>query len=132
MQQSVLTATRLSELIATFHAEHRRLYSYDLPNATVELVNLRVTAIGGLPQRAAPPSRAGGGDVSRALVGRRAVYFRGAGFVETPCYAREQLAPGMRFEGPAVIDQEDATILVAPGFRAGIDAVADIVLERHG
>jgi N-methylhydantoinase A/oxoprolinase/acetone carboxylase beta subunit len=36
----------------------------------------------------------------------------------------------MRFDGPAVVDQEDATILVTPGFRARIDHSADIVLER--
>src|SRR5262249_61341584 len=58
-----LTPARLAELIQTFHAEHRRLYSYDLPRAQVELVNLRVTAIGVLPKRAMPsagiPSSAG-------------------------------------------------------------------------
>ena len=42
----------------TFHAEHRRLYTYDLPNAQVELVNLRVTGVGMLPRRAAPPPSA--------------------------------------------------------------------------
>jgi N-methylhydantoinase A len=123
-------ARRLDELAERFHAEHRRLYSYDLPNARVELVNLRVTAIGGLPERAAPAAPAGSGDVRGALVGERPVYFRGAGFVTTPCYARERLAPGMRFDGPAVVDQEDATILVAPGFRARIDAAADIIMEK--
>jgi N-methylhydantoinase A len=68
--------------------------------------------------------------VASARVGVRPVYFRGAGFIETSCYARERLAPGMRFDGPAVVDQEDATILVAPGFRARIDAATDIILER--
>jgi N-methylhydantoinase A len=93
-------------------------------------VNLRVTAIGRLPQRAASTPPAGGGEVAGALVGTRPVYFRGAGFVTTPCYARERLAPGMRFDGPAVVDQEDATILVTPGFRARIDRATDIILER--
>ena len=49
-----LTAARLEQLVATFHAEHRRLYSYDLPNAPVELVNLRLTAVGTLPHGEAP------------------------------------------------------------------------------
>jgi N-methylhydantoinase A len=128
--EGALTPARLGELAATFHAEHRRLYSYDLPAAPIELVNLRVTAIGGLPQRAAPAPPAGGGDVAGAVVGRRRVYFRGAGMIDTPCYARDRLAPGMRFDGPAVVDQEDATILVTPGFGARIDTAADIILER--
>jgi N-methylhydantoinase A len=125
-----VTAALLADLTATFHAEHRRLYSYDLPNARIELVNLRVTAIGRLPQRAAPATSAAGGTAADAVEGDRPVYFRGAGVVRTPCYARERLAPGMAFDGPAVVDQDDATILVAPGFRARVDAAANIILER--
>jgi N-methylhydantoinase A len=120
----------LGALAAAFHAEHRRLYSYDLPNAPIELVNLRVTAIGTLPERVTPATTGNGGNLASALASRRPVYFRGTGFVDTPCYARDRLAPGLRFDGPAVVDQEDATVLVAPGFRARIDSAADIVLER--
>jgi N-methylhydantoinase A len=54
--QGALTPARLQELLVTFHREHRRLYTYDLPAAPIELVNLRVTALGGLPRRATPPS----------------------------------------------------------------------------
>jgi N-methylhydantoinase A len=123
-------ANRYARLVETFHAEHRRLYSYDIPSAPIELVNLRVTAIGGLPQRAAPAAAATGAGLASARAGRRPVYFRGAGLVDTPCYARDRLAPGMRFDGPAVVDQDDATLLVTPGFRARVDTATDIILER--
>jgi N-methylhydantoinase A/oxoprolinase/acetone carboxylase beta subunit len=36
----------------------------------------------------------------------------------------------MVFEGPAIIEQDDATPLVAPGFRARVDAAHNILLER--
>lgn len=125
-----LTRTRLDELVATFHREHRRLYTYDLPNAPVELVNLRVTAIGRLPQRATPTLPADGADARAALAGRRPVYFAGRGFVDCACYARSKLSPGMTFDGPAIVDQADATTVVAPGFHARVDHVLDIILER--
>jgi N-methylhydantoinase A len=48
----------------------------------------------------------------------------------TPSYARGALAPGMSFEGPAIITQEDSAPLVAPGFRARVDDVCNILLER--
>ena len=119
--------------MATFHAEHRRLYSYDLPSAPVELVNLRLTAVGALPRRETRPPAAGGGDLSRARTGSRPVYFRGVGFVDTPSYARDGLAPGMTLAGPAIIEQSDATPLIAPGFHARVDAAHNILLERsHG
>ncbi len=126
-----LTPARLDDLVATFHSEHRRLYTYDLPSAPVELVNLRVTAIGRLPKRAAPAAPANGADAGSALTGRRRVYFAGRGFVDCACYGRGRLAPGMAFDGPAIVDQEDATTLVAPGFRARVDGALDIFLERR-
>src|SRR5713226_4517114 len=126
--EGAVTRARLAELTATFHAEHRRLYTYDLPGAPIELVNLRVTAIGALPRGKAPGAHAAG--ASHAMTDRRPVYFRGTGFVATPCYARGALAPGMGFEGPAIITQDDSAPLVAPGFRARVDGTDNIVLER--
>ncbi len=125
-----LSAAGLAELSATFHAEHRRLYTYDLPGAPIELVNLRVTAIGALPRRAAPAPPGAAGTPADARIGERPVYFRGSGFVTTPVYARERLVVGMRFPGPAIVDQDDATPLIAPGFRAHVDPAHNIILER--
>ncbi|MGH7414807.1 MAG: hydantoinase/oxoprolinase family protein, partial [Candidatus Rokuibacteriota bacterium] len=125
-----LTAARLEALLATFHAEHRRLYSYDLPKAPVELVNLRLTAVGALPHRETRRPASGAGHLADARIGHRPVYFRGAGFVSTPCYARDGLAPGLVFDGPALIEQDDATPLVAPGFRARVDEARNLLLER--
>ena len=133
LDEGTLTAAVLERLVATFHAEHRRLYSYDLPSAPVELVNLRLTAVGVLPHRERRPPAPAGGDLAGAVAGRRSVYFRGAGFVSTPCYGRDRLAPGLAFEGPAVVEQDDATLVVAPGFRARVDHAHNLILERpHG
>jgi len=131
-----VTAERLGALVSTFHAEHRRLYTYDLPNAPIELVTLRVTAIGTLPKRAAGTladetlSPSGGEGRVRRVVGSRPVYFRGRGFIDTPIYSRDTLTPGTAFEGPAIIEQSDATPLVAPGFRARVDKAGNLLLER--
>jgi N-methylhydantoinase A len=126
-----LTPARLRDLVQTFHREHRRLYTYDIPLATVELVNLRVTAIGRLPERAAPTSARSGGDAASARTGEKSVHFMGQGFVACTVYARERLAPGMTFAGPAIVDQQDTTVLVAPGFRARVDESLSMILERR-
>src|SRR5215813_8599668 len=124
------TAEALRALVSTFHAEHRRLYTYDLPNAPIELVTLRVTAIGTLPKRTSSLSPNGGEGRVRGVVGKRGVYFRGRGFVDTPIYSRETLADGDTFDGPAIIEQSDATPLVAPGFRARVDKAGNLLMER--
>jgi N-methylhydantoinase A len=126
------TAAMLADLVATFHAEHRRLYTYDLPRAPIELVNLRVTAIGALPRRG-EAGAAGGAAPREAKTGERRVYFRGAGWLVTPSYDRARLRDGQEIVGPAVIEQDDATPLVAPGFAARVDAAGNLLLERiHG
>ena len=89
-----------------------------------------VAAVGTLPHGERTLSATGGGTLAAAITGHRPVYFRGAGFVPTPCYGRGGLAPGMVFEGPAIIEQDDATPLVAPGFRARVDDAHNILLER--
>jgi N-methylhydantoinase A len=134
LADGALTPARLDELLETFHAEHRRLYTYDLPGAPIELVNLRVSAIGALPKRAAAPAPAPPVDARRAIVGHRQVYFRAGGATSAPCYTRSGLTAGATFEGPAIVDQDDATTLVSPGFRARVDHAHNIILERvsHG
>ena len=126
-----LTASRLEALLETFHREHRRLYTYDLPSAPVELVNLRVTAIGQLPQRALTTLSADGADAASALAGRRRAHFGDRGFVEAACYGRDRLRSGMTFAGPAIVDQDDTTVLVGPAFHVRVDATGTLVLARR-
>lgn len=127
-----VTRELMQQLVAAFHAEHRRRYTYDLPNARVELVNLRVTAIGLLPKVGAPALPAEPADRDEAFIGTRPVYVdEMSGIVETPCYARRRLAPGMTVDGPAIVEQDDATTLVLPGFRARVDPAGNLVFERR-
>ncbi len=125
-----MTQARMQELVATFHGEHQRLYTYHLPQAPVELVNLRVTAVGLLPKLEAPVLTHSNTQ-EQAQTGTRRVYFeQSGGFVETPCYARDRLGPGMAFAGPAIIDQDDATTVLFPSFRAQVDLAGNLILTR--
>jgi N-methylhydantoinase A len=132
MPEGQLTQALVQQLVEAFHREHRRLYTYDLPKAPVELVNLRVTAIGLLPKLEAQGSGVDAVDLNSALAEVRAVYFdQLGGFAETPCYVRQRLGPGMTFDGPAIVDQADATTVVYPDFRARVDAGRNLILERR-
>jgi N-methylhydantoinase A len=126
-----LTQALVQQLVEAFHREHRRLYTYDLPSAPVELVNLRVTALGVLPKLKAQDSTVSATDLASALTEVRPVYFEQVGgFAQTPCYVRQRLGPGMTFDGPAIVDQDDATTVVYPNFHARVDAVGNLILER--
>ena len=58
------------------------------------------------------------------------MYFRGSGAATVPTYLRARLVPGMTFAGPAIVDQDDTTVLITPGFRARVDHAHNILLER--
>ena len=47
-----------------------------------------------------------------------------------PIYAREELPPGWTGSGLAVIEQDNATILVPPGFAATVGEFGDLMLRK--
>jgi N-methylhydantoinase A len=119
-------------LIRRFHDQHRRLYSYALPDAPVEIVTLRVAATGrvrrfalpSLPRRTATPAR--------TREARRPVYFSGRGWVSCRCVDRAALAPGAVLRGPAIVEQLDSTVIVRPGQDARADRFGNLVLRLGG
>ncbi|MBI3326820.1 MAG: hydantoinase/oxoprolinase family protein [Nitrospinae bacterium] len=132
MPDGDLTDALMQQAVASFHREHRRLYTYDLPHASVELVNLRVTAVGLLPKLETPALMAQPIDLPAAQTGTRRVYSEQTGsFVEAPCYTRDRLSPGMTIDGPAIVDQDDATTVLFPDFRARVDQAGNLIIARR-
>ncbi len=63
----------------------------------------------------------------------RQIYVAGlAGSVNARVLARDAMAPGFEFSGPALVQQSDTTTLVEPGWSGRVDAAGNLVLERQG
>jgi N-methylhydantoinase A len=116
----------LAATVIAFHRRHNEVYGYSADGEPIELVNLRLRAIGGIPkpelgatkQRDEPKS-----------IGTRRVYFeKEEGWLETPIYLRGDWVGG--FPGPAIVEQYDATTVVYPGWAAETDGVGNLVLGR--
>ncbi|MBT3332188.1 MAG: hydantoinase/oxoprolinase family protein, partial [Rhodospirillaceae bacterium] len=120
----------LSVLAEKFFAAHERSYGYHNPEDPVEVVNLRVTAIGRLagPGDGGWQAMAAPGTKAQADTTRQ-VWFSGDTSVETPVYDRAKLLPGHEFDGPAVIEQLDATTILAPGDQCRIDQAGNLYVE---
>ena len=115
----------LETLLARFYADHDRTYGFHTIEDPVEVVNIRLTAIGTADT---PPPAAGDG-TGAAPTGERAVWFTAEEATVAPLYQRAGLAPGAEFVGPAIIDQTDATTVVHPGDRVTVDAAGNLLIE---
>lgn len=104
--------TMLTAALNEFHDFHHRFHGYSFREEVIELIHFNVTAY----RQAAKPELApiGPGDSFRP-VAERSVYFKTLGFLETPIYLREDLGRSSRLEGPAIIEEEDSTVLLHPG-----------------
>lgn len=118
-------------LRALFHASYRDVYGYADEAADLEVLNVRLTAIGltRKPALAAPFARAA---AAPARVRERRVFLDGAP-ATVRVVDRATLTPGAPIAGPAIIEQYDTTVLVPAGFTVTADGNGNLIGEAtHG
>ena len=119
----------LSAMLDQFHAAHDRAYGYRAPSEPVEVVTLRLTAIGRIAKPRSRRLDRFSGDVSAALKATRPVFFRESSrFVDCPIYDRYQLGAGVVIQGPSIVEENDSTTVVHPGYGARVDEYGNLLL----
>jgi N-methylhydantoinase A len=114
-----------------FHAAHQRLYSYCDRGEQVQIVNLRVAAVGQTEHVKPRLIERGPASPKTAQKSERHVRFQESAALQTcPIYERERLLAGNVVSGPAVIEQADSTILVPLSFHALIDPHGRLIMTR--
>ena len=128
-------ATRLETdgahaLAAGFAAAYRARYGR-VESMTSEILSWRVVGSG--PR---PPLVSALGVAEECKVeaptpsGFRPVFF-GDRFVETPVYGRGALTSGQSIAGPAIVEEDESTLVVPPDFNLTVDAALNLVAERE-
>jgi N-methylhydantoinase A len=109
---------------------HDQRFGHAAPDEPLELVNLRLTAIGARPKIGFPPLTAAKG---RALAGTRSVYLDDAAR-PTQCavYKRELLAAGEEIEGPAVVEEYASTTVLFAGDSLRVAPTGELVIAVGG
>ncbi len=127
-----LAAEDLAILRRSFHLLHRQEYGFCREEAPLEVVNLRVVALGSLPRPpVSTPGKKKGSRAAPEPLEERPVYFDDR-FLSTPVYRRRDLNPDMSLKGPAVIEQSDTTTLVWPGTSVRVDQWGNLILHVGG
>jgi N-methylhydantoinase A len=107
------------EIRKAFEVVYQRLFGYVQEGGQIEIVNLRLSAIGKLPaldvtlaEKAKAPAEA---------IGTRSVWLDvESGFRSICVYDGTRLAPGHEIDGPAVIEEATTTLFIGVGDRMRI------------
>ena len=110
-----------------FREAHQKAYGYASQETPLEIVNVRLRAVGAVHRPPLPALPLAGPDPSPALLDRRPVALD-AGKELTPFYRAEALRPGNHIPGPAVVLRPDTTILIGRRDRAEVDHYQNLII----
>jgi len=129
-----LDARAVDDLIEAFSRLYRERYAFFFEGEPIEIVNLRVAALGkNAPVSFEHPS-AGKADPVSARKGQRPVYFEKRGFVDTVIFERTMLKPGNVIKGPAIVEEATSSVLIPPDTEASVldDLGLAVLLDKSG
>lgn len=108
-----------------FHDAHKKLYTFELPETPIEIVNYRLTGlhVARRPEFQRLPHVAGNGQWRK---GTREVNFGELGTLTTPVHERDRMPAGFQCEGPLVVEEPSSTTLVYPGQWLEVDAFGQL------
>ncbi|MCU4179782.1 hydantoinase/oxoprolinase family protein [Bosea sp. BH3] len=118
LQPAWLESGDPAAIASEFHRTHQRIYDFDDADGRVEIVNLRLSAIGAGPVLSFPEI----GEIDAVARPECALDIHTGGVRRAVgLYRRADLPPGSHFVGPAVVAQEDTTVAIPAGATARVD-----------
>ena len=131
MTTGTFDADAMSAFTAEFNRLHEEEYGHVFPENPIQIVNIRVVAVGEMPKLPALPAPATT-TLADARIDEAPVQFTEDGSVvsrPTAFYHREQLPVGEVVQGPAVLVQFDSTVVVPPGSSAEALETGDVLIS---
>jgi N-methylhydantoinase A len=115
--------------VAAFHEYYLRVYGHASMEDDVEFVNLRTVHVAHVA-KPRPVDRQRGRSLDRAFLGHRDAYFGDPSrFIETPVYERSVLPHLEDIDGPAIIEQDDTTVVLYPWQTCQVDDTGTMVVR---
>ncbi|MBD3414391.1 MAG: hypothetical protein GF421_08180 [Candidatus Aminicenantes bacterium] len=117
-----------SDHLNEFHKIHERIYSYSHPDRLVEIVNIRLKAMGITQKVQLKKISKAGSSPDKARLTKQNIYYKGKQ-EQAVIYDRSFLKPGNRIFGPALVVDTESTTFIPSDFRSEIDPYLNIVLS---
>jgi N-methylhydantoinase A len=120
----------VGEISAGYREEYRRLYGRDGPDVPLETITWRVEVTAPRPEIPQQEEKGEPRPLDEAHKGEREIFLpEKDGFAAVPVYDRYGLDPGAAFEGPAVVEERESTVIVGPDSAAGVDAARNLIVR---
>ncbi len=135
VDDTAIKARDATKIETAFHEEHNRLYGYSLDSGEVpvEIINVRLQAVGETSKPKMGTGEKATSDAATAIKGSRRVYIPETdAFADISVYDGARLHFGHKIEGPAMIEQVTTAIFVSAGFDCMLDANDSFVLYLKG
>lgn len=130
LASDVADAAALEALVQEFHRVHERVFAVRDEGSAVEFINWKarlVIPLGKAPAPVEATSLASTG--THPQHSRRNCFFGAATPVATPIYKAIDISPGLRIDGPAIIEEPTTTLVVFPGMSATMSASGNYQLQ---
>lgn len=125
-----ITADELETIRQTFDTDYEREYTYTL-DAPVELVAYHLVALAEVDKLVPEKLPTTGRQLEDAVKEEREVDYAEAGVHTATIYDGDLLEPGMRFSGPAIIEQAGATTVIPPGMPCHVDEYGNYHIQTN-
>jgi N-methylhydantoinase A len=124
------TEVKREDIRRRFDETYERLYGRTYPDSPVEFINFKVRA--SLPERLLqlPKIPKRGGSLKDAIKNQRRAYSGIAGdFIPYTVYDRYGLLPGAVFQGPAIIEERESTVIAGEDTSISVDEFGFLWIE---
>jgi len=116
-----------------FRKEYLRLYSREGPDVPLEAITWRLEVSAPRPEIRLDSEKSSADVPGEAHKGEREIFLpEEEGFLVVPVYDRYLLSPSVTFEGPAVVEERESTVVLGPGSTAEIDEARNLVVRWSG
>jgi len=125
-----ITEETLQNIKEAFHNRHEELYTYSEKDSPVELVNIESTIYGRI-DRPNYSELENKGQINDALkISRNLIFSEKGNALKTPVYDGNKLSPGNLIDGPAVVEEDTATLVIENGWFLELHKSGTYIIKR--
>jgi len=126
-----IDSSTIEQVKNAFHDRHEQLFTYAERHNPVELVNIESTMYGRVERPRPAELTATGASVEQAIKAHRKLIFSAdSNPVDVPVYDGAKISVGNRIQGPAVVEEETATLVIEPDWQIELHTSASYVITR--